>query len=107
MYYCSVPKNTIICEQGSLGNFFYIIIKGSVEITIDEAYVSTLKPGDSFGELALLHNAPRSATITAIEESYFWCLDRAIFKNIITQISNLTFEENKNFIDTIPMLSNK
>jgi len=39
--------------------------------------------GEVFGELALLYNAPRAATITANEDCLLWCLDRATFNNIV------------------------
>jgi len=45
--------------------------------------LKTYVPGESFGELALLYNAPRAATIIAKEESILWCLDRATFGNIV------------------------
>ncbi len=105
MFLCSVAKDQVIFEQGSIGNFFYIIVKGEVDVKVNGNYVKTMTQGDSFGELALLHGAPRSATIIAKEETLFWCLGRVSFKKVITQISNLTFEENKKFIDSLPMLS--
>ena len=105
MLYCSVAKEKVLFEQGSIGSYFYIIVKGEVDIIINNKNVSTFKQGDSFGELALIHGSPRSATVITKEETFFWCLDRAAFKNVVTQISNILFEENKKFIETIPMLS--
>lgn len=41
------------------------------------------KPGEAFGELALLYNCPRAATITAVEDSELWSLDRKTFNHIV------------------------
>ena len=106
MLYCSVTKNTVIFEQGAIGSYFYIIVKGEVDIFVNKEKVNTFNAGDSFGELALLHGAPRSATIIAKEDTFFWCLERTAFKKVVCQVSNISFEENKHFIETIPMLSN-
>ena len=45
--------------------------------------LKTYVPGEGFGELALLYNAPRAATITAISESVCWRLDRDTFNHIV------------------------
>ena len=58
-----VPKDTIIFKQGNSGSYFYIIKEGSVNLVINDKQVKTLSIGESFGELALLHVAPRSGTV--------------------------------------------
>lgn len=45
----------------------------------------TYESGEAFGELALLYNAPRAATITANEDCTLWCLDRGTFSNIVKE----------------------
>lgn len=62
----------IIFRQDDVSDFAYIIRKGRVEISREEAGAVTplaiLKPGEMFGEYGLLDNAPRSATAKALEE---------------------------------------
>lgn len=55
--------------QGSLGESFYIIIEGTVKVHIGPHVFSTMHAGDSFGELSLLDNQTRSASVTAIEKT--------------------------------------
>lgn len=50
-----------------------------------EKYLKTYKPGEAFGELALLYNAPRAATIRAKSESTLFSLDRECFNNIVKE----------------------
>jgi cAMP-dependent protein kinase regulator len=49
----------------------------------ENKYLKTYKPGESFGELALLYNAPRAASIQSKGESLLFGLDRATFNNIV------------------------
>lgn len=104
-------ENDTVFEIGSLGQSFYIILKGSVGVlvnipktieTINEkgeatqtielvlTDVKTLYSGSSFGELALLDNKPRAATIKCKEDCYFAVLNKSAFDNIL---SNLIFEK--------------
>lgn len=71
----------IIFEEGSSGNWVYVILAGSVEIskTVDERkfILSTLGPGEIFGELALIGDVKRTATTRAIGETTVGIIDRA------------------------------
>jgi CRP-like cAMP-binding protein len=105
MSLCSVKKDTIIFQQGTYGNFFYILKKGSVELSINNNIVKSMVSGDSFGELALLHGAVRSGTVKAKEDCKMWCLERTKFRTLIEFLNKQNFEENKKFIQSVPILS--
>ena len=62
--------------------------------------------GDVFGELALLYNAPRAATIKADSESLLWVLDRNTFNNIVKEASQKKRAKYEAFLQTVPILSN-
>ena len=64
-----------------------------------------MKGGESFGELALLYNSPRSATVRAIEETYMWCIDRITFRKALQENVEKNFEDNKKFIEKVPFFS--
>lgn len=74
----------IIIREGELGNLFYVITEGRVEITIRDAGGADLVlheagPGDFFGELSMLTNEPRSARIRALEDLTTLSLERDDF----------------------------
>lgn len=78
----------VIIRQGDDGDQFYLIEEGQLTCTREQdGKVSALKqygPGETFGELALLYNAPRAATITVdSEQARLWSLDRLTFSCII------------------------
>jgi CRP-like cAMP-binding protein len=69
------PRDTIILE-GELGKEMYFIVRGSVEISVEGKIVNVLGPMQFFGELALLFNTPRTATIRAISFCDVFVLER-------------------------------
>ena len=76
-----------LIEEGSLDCFktfviFYLILQKKEE---GDKYLKTYNPGEAFGELALLYNAPRAATIKAKTDSILWSLDRETFNNIVKE----------------------
>jgi cGMP-dependent protein kinase len=91
----------VVFEQGSPGNNFYIIASGRVEVLINRRRVKLLKSGDSFGELALLQNLPRSATVKTVEPCFMWVIDRTAFSEALKLAHSATYEENKEFIEGV------
>lgn len=68
-----------VVKQGEVGDRFYLIDQGSVEVTVDGFRVAVLGPGGSFGEKALLRAVPRSATVTALAPTTLWYLGGSDF----------------------------
>ena len=101
----SVDENKYLFKQGGIGNYFYILKKGSIEL-ISRNETKNIKIGESFGELALLHLANRSSSAKTLSESFLWVLERKNFRKIVDHITKMNYEENKNFIESIPILAN-
>jgi len=80
----NVPAGAEVFAQGDPGDAFYVIAAGALDVTVDGAPVSPLAAGESFGEIALLRDTPRTATITAREPSDLWALARTDFLAAVT-----------------------
>jgi MFS family permease len=73
-----------IVRQGEPGELFYVIDAGTVEVTVDGKAGRELGRGDSFGEIALLRDVPRTATVTARTDVVLYALDRNAFIPAVT-----------------------
>lgn len=98
------PKE-VVFEQNSPGSNFYVISAGKVEVFVNGKQVNVLGPGDSFGELALLHDSPRSASVYTLDKVQMWVLDRKTFRTAVKAVNTKHYNENKRFIDSVPLFS--
>ena len=81
--------------------------KGSLEVHINNAKKKEISKGEGFGELALLYNAPRSASIKAIENCMLWGIDRHTFRNAVEEIMSKEYDINRKFIEDVKFFSKK
>ena len=63
------------------------------------------QPGEAFGELSLLYNAPRAATITAKSNSELWALDRRTFNFLVKDSAQMKREKYEEFLKGVPILA--
>jgi CRP-like cAMP-binding protein len=80
----AVTAGETVFRQGDPGDRFYVVEDGRVEIWIDGEKVADEWPGEAFGEIALLHDVPRTATVTAAEETKLLALERDDFIAAVT-----------------------
>jgi CRP/FNR family transcriptional regulator/CRP/FNR family cyclic AMP-dependent transcriptional regulator len=81
-------RGETIVQQGQPGDAFYVLVRGRVAVEIvapdgREVVLNTLGEGDHFGEMALLDDAPRSASVIAQEKSDLAILSRAVFLDLL------------------------
>jgi len=73
-----------IVTEGERGDDFYVIVRGHVEVSADGEPKQALQEGDSFGEIALLRDVPRTATVTALSETDLLAIERDVFLGAVT-----------------------
>ena len=102
----------VIIKEGDDGDNFYIVEAGALDCTkvlsagADPTFLKEYAPGESFGELALLYNAPRAATITCKSaECELWSLDRSTFNNIIKRAVQKKREKYDDFLEKVEILN--
>ena len=99
-----------VIKQGEEGYVLYLVDSGELDCekvfkTGDPpTYLKTYKPGESFGELALLYNAPRAATIRAKTDATCWALDRECFNNIVKDAAIKKREKYENTLKKVEIL---
>ena len=80
----SVPAGQVVFHQGEPGDLFYVIGEGEVAVALDGSPQVTLGRGAYFGEIALLRDVPRTATVTALTEVELYALERDVFIAAVT-----------------------
>ena len=76
----------VVIREGDSGDRFYVIETGMVEVTKNGRHIAQLGPGDYVGEIALLRDVPRTASVTATAATVFQTLDRAHFIPAVTGV---------------------
>ena len=87
-------RNEVIFHQGDPGDSLHVVASGAVKILLpstegEEAIIATLRPGDFFGELALLDGATRSATAAALESTETLVLPRSVLMDLLGTVPGL------------------
>jgi len=107
-----LPAGQNVITQGEKGNHFFIVDSGelSVFVTGDQEgdlpqRVKGFGPGDSFGELALMYNCPRTATITAATDTILWSLDRVSFRMIVLEANTKKASMYESFLEKVALLT--
>ena len=78
-----VDEGRALTREGKSGSEFFVIIDGQVGVSKDGKEIRTLGPGDFFGEIALLEDTPRTATVTAKTPLRFFVLTRQAFRSLL------------------------
>lgn len=107
-----VEKNCVkderIIEQGDDGDCLFVVEHGTMncfkKTGDEEKLVKTCNEGDAFGELALLYNCPRAASVVAADAVGLWQLDRETFNHIVRDAAQKRRERYEEFLKKVPIL---
>lgn len=77
-----VLSQEVVITEGQEGDYFYVIESGNYTASKGGQSVFTYEGKGSFGELALMYNCPRAATVTADTDGVIWALDRMTFRKV-------------------------
>ena len=106
-----VEKDTIIINQGDKeANAFYVLEAGSCDAYVEDAsgksiLVKSYSPGSGFGELALLYDAPRAATVKSTSNCKLWVLYRKVYMAVKRTYDQKLFKEKIELLSAVPILS--
>ncbi|KFO18614.1 cAMP-dependent protein kinase type II-alpha regulatory subunit [Fukomys damarensis] len=108
MFERTVKVDEHVIDQGDDGDNFYVIERGIYDILVTKdnqmRSVGHYDNHGSFGELALMYNTPRAATIVATSEGSLWGLDRVTFRRIIVKNNANKRKMFESFIESVPVL---
>ena len=90
-------KNQTIFKEGDIGDAFYLIVSGSVRIStlvpgVGEEALTILKEGEYFGEMALIDDAPRSASAIANEDTIILSIKKEDFRKLLAQQTDIAYK---------------
>ena len=101
----AVKAGQVIINQGEEGDNFYIVEAGRYAVEVDGKEVVQIGPGGSFGELALMYNAPRAATVKALEDGTLYAVDRGTFRRVIIDLAHDKRCKYMDFLKSLPLLA--
>ena len=84
-----VPAGKVLCTEGETGKEFFVIVDGQATVTRNERRVTGRGPGDFFGEISLLEDTPRMATVTAKTPLRVFVLTGPDFRHLLDQNPNV------------------
>jgi CRP-like cAMP-binding protein len=104
-----VAKGEEVIKQGGIGDFFYVVETGTLDVFVSRNGAPAVKvtdygAGGSFGELALMYNAPRAATVTATSDCVLWALDRVTFRRILMENTSRKRRMYESFLEELQLL---
>lgn len=107
----SGKADDIIIKEGDQGDCMYVLESGNLNCTkvfsgnTEPTFLKEYVPGEGFGELALLYNAPRAATIKGKSDFVCWKLDRDTFNHIVKDAAAKKRDKYDNFLASVEILS--
>ncbi|XP_059373071.1 cGMP-dependent protein kinase 1-like isoform X3 [Carassius carassius] len=101
MYPVDYDKNSCIIKEGDVGSLVYVMEEGKVEVTKEGLKLCTMGPVKVFGELAILYNCTRTATVRTVTSVKLWAIDRQCFQTIMMRTGLIKHAENMELLKSV------
>ncbi|XP_074472838.1 cGMP-dependent protein kinase 1-like [Sebastes fasciatus] len=102
MHPTSLAKGCCVIQEGDDGSTVYVLEEGMVEVTKQGKTLCTIGQGKVFGELAILYNCTRTATVTALTDIKLWAIDRQGFQTIMMRTGLIKHSQYTDFLRSVP-----
>ncbi|XP_078732875.1 cGMP-dependent protein kinase 1-like isoform X1 [Lampetra fluviatilis] len=106
MHPVEFTRGSCIIREGDVGSLVYVMEEGRVVVTKEGVKLCTMSPGKVFGELAILYNCTRTATVKAITNVRLWAIDRQCFQTIMMRTGLIKQAEYMDFLKSVPSFQN-
>ncbi|XP_056634129.1 cGMP-dependent protein kinase, isozyme 2 forms cD4/T1/T3A/T3B isoform X3 [Diorhabda sublineata] len=103
MYPEEYPAGSIIIQEGDVGSIVYVLEEGKVEVSRENKILHHLDSGKVLGELAILYNCQRTATIKAHTDCKLWAIERQCFQTIMMRTGLIRQAEYTDFLKSVPI----
>ncbi len=106
----SVRRNTVVIQKGDESGVLYVVISGRLKVSVadeqgKEVILNTLGSGDYFGELAILGDMPRTATVVSLEDSNLLTLSRTAFLELVREQPDVALAVIRNLTARVAQLT--
>ncbi|KAJ8398092.1 hypothetical protein AAFF_G00431690 [Aldrovandia affinis] len=105
MYERSFQKEDYIIKQGEPGNHLFVLADGQLDVFQQSKLLTSIAVWTAFGELAILYNCTRTASVRAVSQVKTWALDREVFQNIMRLTAETRHEQYRNFLRSVSLLA--
>ncbi|XP_013385586.1 cGMP-dependent protein kinase, isozyme 1 isoform X1 [Lingula anatina] len=104
MYERTTQKGQFIITEGEAGQHLFVSAEGELNVLKDGRSLGTMTAGRAFGELAILYNCTRTASVKALSDARLWVLDRSVFQAIMMKTGLQRQAENIKFLRSVSLL---
>lgn len=109
MYPVKVETGDVIIRQGDTGEHFYVVESGRFDVLVQrnqaQHKVAEKSSGSFFGELALMYNCPRAATVCCAEQGQVWVVERVLFRRYLMDLATDELTEVERFLQHVPLFA--
>ena len=104
-----VPANERMIQEGDMGSEMYLVHSGTFDVFCNrrgaEVKVNSKAAGDIFGEISLMFESPRTASVVATSDAMVWMLDRKSFRELTRKVAEEAKSQHLVFLNSVPILS--